>query len=86
MAWLFKTVVEGLLGLRYEYGGLRLCPAFPSEWDKASLTLERENTVYNIKIINKNTGSKKIYVNDTLINGDFVEFSNIASVEIRIEL
>jgi len=86
MAWLFKTVVEGLLGLRYEYGGFQLCPAFPSEWDKASVTLERENTVYHINIVNNNTGSKKIYVNDTLINGDFVPFSDADSVEIRIEL
>ena len=86
MAWLFKTVVEGFFGLRFAYGGFNLCPAFPSEWDKASLSLERNGTVYNISIINNNSDNKKIFVNNKQIKGDFVPFSDDEIVNIRIEL
>lgn len=85
-AWLFRTVIEGFLGMRFAYGGLELKPAFPSTWDKASVTLDREGTIYKITIINQNTGSQKIYVNDERIEGDFVPFSEAESVEIRVEL
>lgn len=86
MAWLFKTVIEGFLGLRYEYGGINFNPAFPTSWDKASIKLERNNTIYNISIINNNTGNKRIYVNDDLINGSFVPFCDDKIVNIKIEL
>ena len=86
MAWVFRTVVEGFLGLRFTFGGFNLCPAFPSEWDKASLTLERNGTVYNISIESNNSGDKKIFVNGKQIKGDFVPFIEDKTVDIRIEL
>ncbi|MEE1013075.1 MAG: hypothetical protein U0L92_02020 [Clostridia bacterium] len=84
-AWLFRTVTEGLLGVRFAYGGFTLRPAFPSDWDKASMTLERRGTLYDITIVN-NTGAKKIYVNGEPIDSDFVPFSTDKKVEIRVEL
>lgn len=86
MAWLFKTVVEGLLGVRFAYGGFTVAPAFPSEWDKASITINRKGTDYIFRIINRNTGTKKIYVNDTLIDSDLVPFTDEEKVDIRVEL
>lgn len=86
MAWVFRTVVEGFLGLRFTYGGFNLCPAFPSEWDRASLALERNGTVYNISIVNNNLGDKKIFVNGKQIDGDFVPFTGDETLEIKIEL
>lgn len=86
MAWLYKTVVEGFLGLRYEYGGFNLSPAFPSTWDKAAVKVERENTTYNINIKNINTGNKKIFVDGKQIEGSFVPFCDKNEVNIVIEL
>ena len=96
-AWLFRTVIEGLLGVRFAYGGFKLAPAFPSVWDKASVTLERFGTTYKISIVNNhagsekesdnnNIGTKKVYINDKLIEGDFVPFSEDEMVDIRVEL
>ncbi len=84
-AWLFRTVIEGLLGVKFTYGGFKIRPAFPSDWDKAGLTLERNGTIYNVSIIN-NTGARRIYVNGKLIDSDFVPFSGDKNVEIRVEL
>ncbi len=86
LAWLFKSVTEGILGVRYAYGGFNVAPAFPSSWDKASITIKRNGTDYIFKIVNNNSNSKKIYVNDELIDGDFVPFSNAQTVNIKIEL
>lgn len=86
MAWLFRTVVEGFFGLRYAYGGFILRPAFPSEWDKAAMSLERNGTVYNISIINNNSGNKKIFIDGKEIEGDFIPFAEDKQTEIRVEL
>lgn len=86
LAWLYRTVVEGLLGARFAYGGFKVDPAFPSTWDKASMTIRRNETDYVFNIVNNHTGIKKIYVNNKLIDGDFVAFSDKKIVNIRIEL
>lgn len=86
MAWLYKTVAEGILGIRFAYDGINFDPAFPSEWDKASVSLVRNNTTYNFLIINNNSGTKKVYINNKPIEGQFIPFSEDELVNIRIEL
>ncbi len=86
MAWLYKTVTEGILGIRFAYDGINFDPAFPSEWDGAKVTLERNGTVYNFSIVNKNTGKKKLFINNTPAEGLFVPFTNEKSVDIRLEI
>ncbi len=85
-SWLFRCVTEGFLGLRYAHGGFNIRPAFPTSWDKAELTLEREGVSYELKITNKNTGSKQIFVNGKKIEGDFVPFSDGERVLIEVML
>ena len=85
-AWLFKTVLEGFLGIRLVYGGFQVAPVFPDEWEEASVTLERYGTVYHFTIVNHHTGSKRVYVNGQLAESDVVAFSDEKSVEIRVEL
>lgn len=86
LAWLFKGVTEGILGVRFAYGGFNVAPAFPSSWDKASITIKRKGTDYIFTIFNNNTGSKKIYVNNILVEDDFVPFTKEKTVNIRVEL
>ncbi len=86
MSWLFRIVIEGFMGVRYEYGGFKLSPTFPSEWDKAEMTLERNNTVYEFKITNNNTGKKEIYIDGKLLDGDFLKFSDKEKVVVEIKL
>ena len=37
--WLYRTAVEGILGIRKEGDALRINPAMPSEWDGFAATL-----------------------------------------------
>lgn len=86
IAWVFRTVIEGFFGIHYAYGGFKIKPAFPSQWDKASLTLHRNGTIYRFSIENKNTGKKKIYVDNNLLDGDFMAFSEKETVNVLIQL
>ncbi len=85
-SWLFRCVTEGFLGLRYAHGGFNIRPALPTSWDKAELTLKKEGVSYELKITNKNTGSKQIFVNGKKIEGDFVPFSDGERVLIEVML
>jgi cellobiose phosphorylase len=85
-AWLFRTVIEGLLGVRFAYGGFNINPAFPSAWDKAEMTLQRGGANYKFIISNNNTGEKKIYVDGKPADSDFIPFKEAGDVEIRVEL
>jgi len=85
-SWLFKTIIEGILGLRFAYDGYKIAPAFPSAWDKASVRVEHRGATYNYSIVNNNTGTKKIYVNGKLIDSDYVPFAKEGIVDIKVEL
>jgi cellobiose phosphorylase len=49
-AWLYMTAIEGILGARAEYGGLRIEPHLPSDWDGAQLTRHFRGATYEITI------------------------------------
>jgi cellobiose phosphorylase len=57
-AWLFMTGVEGMLGVRAEYDGLRFGPCLPAGWKKIRVTRPFRGDVYEIKIENP-TGTGK---------------------------
>ena len=86
MSWLFRIAVEGFMGVRYEYGGFKIAPAFPEKWDKAELQIERNGTVYEFKITNNNTGKQKIYVDGRLLEGNFVKFSKAKKVLVEVKM
>lgn len=85
-AWMFRTVIEGFLGIRLTYGGFKLEPVFPSEWDKAAVTLERFGTKYHFTYSNRNTGTKKIFINGVQMETDVIPFTKENDLEIKIEL
>ena len=86
MSWLFRIAVEGFMGVRYEYGGFKIAPAFPEKWDKAELQIERNDTVYEFKITNNNTGKQEIYVDGRLLEGNFVKFSKAKKVLVEVKM
>ena len=86
IGWVYKTIVEGLLGIRLSYGGFKTEPAFPSEWDNASISIQRENTVYHFTINNKHAGKQTTIVNGQVTENNFIPFSNDTDVNIEIDL
>ena len=53
-AWAMMGLYEGILGVKRDYDGLRIEPAFPAEWSKASMTRHFRNADYHITICNPN--------------------------------
>jgi len=50
--WLFRIIVERMLGVRADYDGLRISPCLPSEWKEVSLRRLFRGSVYRIGIRN----------------------------------
>ncbi|MGE5386866.1 MAG: GH36-type glycosyl hydrolase domain-containing protein, partial [Betaproteobacteria bacterium] len=48
--WLYRLIVESILGLRLEVDKLRFAPCLPPEWKEFSLTYRYRNTDYHIKV------------------------------------
>lgn len=51
-AWSMMGLYEGLLGIKRDYDGLRIDPAFPAEWDVAEMTRLFRGADYHVVIKN----------------------------------
>lgn len=51
-AWAMMGLYEGILGVKRDYSGLKIEPAFPAEWSNASMTRHFRNADYHITICN----------------------------------
>ncbi|CAA6689546.1 MULTISPECIES: GH36-type glycosyl hydrolase domain-containing protein [unclassified Lentimonas] len=73
--WLFRGVVEDMLGVRAEYDGLRIDPCLPPHWDGVSVRREFRGSVFNIRINNPDMlekGTLEIRVDGALLEGDVI--------------
>lgn len=59
-SWVFRYIIEYMLGVRAEFNGLLIDPKIPSEWDRAEITRTFRGAVYDIEIVR--TGNKSIYL------------------------
>jgi cellobiose phosphorylase len=73
--WLWRVILEDILGVRREGGTLRFDPCIPSEWDGFEFDLEVEGVQVEIRVQNPNRVSKGIKV--CLLNGLNVDPSKI---------
>jgi cellobiose phosphorylase len=48
--WLYRLMVESLLGLRLEVDKLRLAPCLPADWQTFTVHYRHRETVYHIKV------------------------------------
>ena len=66
-AWSLRCLYEGILGVRGDYEGLRIEPAFPSDWNEAEMTRRFRGAEYHI--FYRRTGEKRILADGTEISG-----------------
>jgi cellobiose phosphorylase len=62
-AWMFRDAVDYILGVRPEYGGLKIDPCIPKKWKKYSIHRRFRGVNYEITVKNpkgKNKGVKEI--------------------------
>lgn len=72
-AWAMMALYEGILGVKRDYKGLRICPVFPKQWESAEITRAFRNAEYEIHIKNsKEFKEKEIWVDGMRIDGDLL--------------
>jgi cellobiose phosphorylase len=72
--------VEGILGLRPDFNGIRLSPSIPSDWKEFEIEKDFRGKHLSIRYVNNNgseSGVKKIVLNGEEIMGDYIPASKL---------
>ncbi|MGD9730711.1 MAG: glucoamylase family protein [Desulfamplus sp.] len=59
-SWMYRLIMESLLGLRLEANRLSFEPCIPADWDGFTLHYRFRETIYHIKVIQKQTSKQKL--------------------------
>ncbi len=86
--WMYRLVVETLLGLRLEIDKLYFSPCLPDEWSAYTIHYRYRETMYHIAILNKAAdGGVRVILDGVPLSGSavpLVDDRRHHSVEIRI--
>jgi cellobiose phosphorylase len=66
-AWSLRCLYEGILGVKRDFDGLRIEPAFPSEWNRAELRRRFRSADY--RIVYRRTGEGGILADGKPVTG-----------------
>ncbi|MFW6035535.1 MAG: GH36-type glycosyl hydrolase domain-containing protein [Halothermotrichaceae bacterium] len=75
-AWMFRIVLDYMLGIRAEYNGLLIAPCLPSKWGEFSITRPFRGDLYDISVSNPEgvqKGVKSIKVDGEIIEGSLIK-------------
>jgi len=61
-AWMYRLVVESILGLRLEVDKLRFVPCVPADWEAFKVHYRYRETVYHIAVLQTRAGNGEISV------------------------
>jgi cellobiose phosphorylase len=64
--WMYRLILESLLGLRLEADRLYLAPCFPAKWDSFKIHYRYRNTFYHISV---KSGGATATVNRLTVDG-----------------
>ncbi len=56
-AWMYRLIVESLLGLTLEAGQLRFSPCLPADWEGFKMHYRYRETVYHVSVTQTRSGS-----------------------------
>jgi cellobiose phosphorylase len=56
-AWMYRLIVESILGLRLEVDKLRFAPCLPADWEAFKLHYRYRETVYHISVLQTRAGN-----------------------------
>ncbi len=87
--WMYRLIVESLLGLRLEVDKLRFTPCLPADWDGFKIHYRYRETVYHIAVLQTRTGNDEMGVTVDGVEQDdktvpLVDDHREHSVEVRI--
>ena len=88
--WMFRAIVQYILGFHPSYNSFTLNPCLPSDWDNVTMTRAFRGDTYKITIKNPNgkqSGVTKITVDGVEIDGNEVDlFGDGKTHEIIVEM
>ena len=61
-AWLYRLIMESLLGIRLEVDKLGFTPCLPADWEEFKMHYRYRETVYHITLLQSHTGSDDMSV------------------------
>jgi cellobiose phosphorylase len=86
--WMYRLILESLLGLRLETDKLYFAPCLPKEWESFKMHYRYRETVYHISVLQTNNGSTASVIVDGVEQPDNVipllDDRQEHSVEVRI--
>ena len=89
-AWMYRLIVESLLGLRLEVDKLRFTPCIPADWESFKVHYRYRETVYHITVLQPGGSSVTSVIVDGVEQHDNVipllDDRQEHSVEVRIPL
>lgn len=85
--WMFRDVMEGILGICAEYEGLRISPNLPDIWDEVNVIRTFRGCRYSITICGVHRGDKyEIYVDGNKITGNILPvFENFETHNVLVK-
>jgi len=73
--WLFRGIVEYMLGIQADYDGLRIVPAMPKVWENATAHRIYRDCIYDITYTqNEYNGKVSITVDGNIIEGNLLPY------------
>lgn len=85
--WLYRLMVESLLGITRQGDELHIKPCLPKDWPGYSVDYRFGNTVYRIEVIQRDGGESKIRVDGVELKGagiPLVDDARERRVEVRL--
>lgn len=86
-SWMYEAGIRYILGLKIEGNILKIEPSVPKGWNEYKIRYRHGNSIYNIKVIRKNTENKKIYLNGEKIENNEIilnENGGVYGIEVEI--
>jgi cellobiose phosphorylase len=89
--WMYRLVLESLLGLTLEADRLRFAPCLPPEWNKVALRYRYRETYYNIVVrrvdVESDEDGPSVIADGLALKGNSIQLANDArdhDVEVRV--
>ena len=87
-SWMYEAGIRYILGFNLERNILKIEPHIPESWKEYSIRYKYGNSIYNIKVVNRNQKeNKKVRVNGKNIDGEEIilnDSGGIYGVEVEI--
>ena len=88
-SWCYQAGTQWILGIRAEYGGLRIDPCIPSSWNGFNVVRRFRGCVYQIVVHNENhinKGVNKLIMDGRKITGNLIPLRKSGNHHVEIWL